>query len=101
MNKTGKGGFSDNPDNINKNGRPTGTKSTPDILRKIGMEERKTDNGKIVGEKLDVIMRKVFNEALDGKSWAVQFIADRTEGKAVDRIEATINKEPIRILEID
>ena len=82
-------------------GRPKGTKSIPDILRKIGMEEWKIDNGKIVGEKLDVIMRKVFNEALDGKSWAVQFIADRTEGKALDRIEQTIRQEPIKVFEID
>jgi len=78
-------------------GRPKGVQSIPDILRKIGDEEGTID-GK---SKLDVIMYKVFQFALEGKPWAVQFIADRTEGKALDRIEQTIKQEPIRILEID
>lgn len=65
----------------NPKGRPKGKRSIPDILRKIGEEEGSID-GKT---KLDVVMRKVFGYALEGKSWAVQFIADRTEGKAVER----------------
>ena len=92
---TGKGfkpGVSGNP-----NGRPKGIQSIPDILRKIG-EEDGTVDGK---SKLDVIMYKVFQFALEGKPWAVQFIADRTEGKALDRIEATINQEPIKVFEIE
>jgi hypothetical protein len=27
----------------------------------------------------------VFGFAVDGRAWAVQFIADRTEGKAIER----------------
>jgi len=96
-NATGKGGFGDNPQNINMAGKPKGIQQIPDILRKIGDEEGTID-GK---SKLDVIMYKVFQFALEGKPWAVQFIADRTEGKALDRIEQTIKQEPIRILEID
>ena len=72
-----KAGVSGNP-----NGRPKGSQSIPDILRKIGDEEGTTD-GK---SKLDVVMYKVFQYALEGKSWAVQFIADRTEGKALERV---------------
>jgi hypothetical protein len=87
-----KSGVSGNP-----NGRPKGVQSIPDILRKIGDEEGTTD-GK---SKLDVVMYKVFQYALEGKPWAVQFIADRTEGKALDRIEATINQEPIKVFEIE
>ena len=78
---TGKGfkpGVSGNP-----NGRPKGIQSIPDILRKIGDEEGTAD-GK---SKLDVIMNKVFQFALEGKPWAVQFIADRTEGKALERVQ--------------
>ena len=78
---TGKGfkkGQSGNP-----NGRPKGVQSIPDILRKIGDEEGTID-GK---SKLDVIMYKVFQFALEGKPWAVQFIADRTEGKALERVQ--------------
>ena len=91
---TGKGfkpGQSGNP-----NGRPKGVQSIPDILRKIGDEEGTAD-GK---SKLDVIMYKVFQFALEGKPWAVQFIADRTEGRALERIDQTIKQEPIKVFDI-
>ena len=58
---TGKGfkpGQSGNP-----NGRPKGMRSIPDILKKIGDKEGTLD-GK---SKLDVIMYKVFQFALEGK----------------------------------
>jgi|TARA_Y100001951_G_C11067901_1_gene144444 hypothetical protein len=77
----------------NPNGRPKGSQSIPDILRKIGDEEGTTD-GK---SKLDVVMYKVFQYALEGKSWAVQFIADRTEGKALERVEQHVTKDEIII----
>ncbi len=92
---TGKGfkpGQSGNP-----NGRPKGMRSIPDILKKIGDEEGTLD-GK---SKLDVIMYKVFQFALEGKPWAVQFIADRTEGKAKEFREVTNKSEPIKIMSFD
>ena len=92
---TGKGfkpGQSGNP-----NGRPKGTRSIPDILKKIGDEEGTLD-GK---SKLDVIMYKVFQYALEGKPWAVQFIADRTEGKAKEFREVTHINQAIKVLTID
>jgi len=92
---TGKGwkkGQSGNP-----NGRPPKVKSIPDILRRIGDEEGTLD-GKT---KLDVIMYKVFQYALEGKHWAVQFIADRTEGKPKESREVTHKSEPIQIMNID
>ena len=92
---TGKGfkpGQSGNP-----NGRPKGMRSIPDILKKIG-EEDGTVDGK---SKLDVIMYKVFQFALEGKPWAVQFIADRTEGKAKEFREVTHNNQAIKVLTID
>ena len=76
---TGKGfkkGQSGNP-----KGRPKGVQSIPDLLRKIGSEEGSVDGL----SKLEVVLRKVFGFAVDGKWWAVQFIADRTEGKAIER----------------
>jgi hypothetical protein len=84
-----KSGVSGNP-----NGRPKGIQSIPDILRKIG-EEDGTVDGK---SKLDVIMYMVFSFALEGKPWAVQFIADRTEGRATEYI-VTEEVKPIRVLE--
>ena len=81
----------------NPNGRPKGVQSIPDILRMIGEEEGTVD-GK---SKLDVIMYMVFKFALEGKPWAVQFIADRTEGRAVERIDQTLKHEPIRVFDFD
>jgi len=90
-NAKGKGGFGENPQNINKAGKPKGIQQIPDILRKIG-EEEGTQDGK---SKLDVIMYKVYQYALEGKPWAVQFIADRTEGKAKEFIEQKIIKDEV------
>jgi len=82
-NRDNKGKFvSGNTASVGK-GRPKGSQSIPDILKKIGDEEG-TQDGKT---KLDVIMYKVFQFALEGKPWAVQFIADRTEGKALERVQ--------------
>ena len=84
---TGKGfipGVSGNP-----KGRPKGVQSIPDILKEIGKD------------KLEVVMRKVFQFAVEGKPWAVQFIADRTEGKALERIDQTTRHEPITVFNID
>ena len=73
---TFKAGVSGNP-----NGRPQNKQSIPDLLRKIGSEEGSVDGW----SKLEVVLRKVFGFAVDGRAWAVQFIADRTEGKAIER----------------
>ena len=51
--------------------------------------------------KLEVVMRKVFQFAVEGRPWAVQFIADRTEGKALERIDQTTRHEPITVFNID
>jgi hypothetical protein len=75
----------------NPNGRPPKIKCIPDILKTIGEEEGTLD-GKT---KLDVIMYKVFQYALEGKPWAVQFIADRTEGKAKEYVETKIVKDEL------
>ena len=92
-NRNNKGQFvAGNTASVGK-GRPKGSQSIPDILRKIGDAEGTTD-GK---SKLDVVMYKVFQYALEGKSWAVQFIADRTEGKALERVEQHVTKDEIII----
>ena len=85
-----KPGLSGNP-----NGRPKGVQSIPDILKEIGKED-----GTVTGlNKLEVVMRKVFQFAVEGKPWAVQFIADRTEGKALERIDQTTRLEPFKLIE--
>jgi hypothetical protein len=81
-----KAGVSGNP-----KGRPKGKQSIPDLLRKIGQEEGTVDGV----DKLEVVMRKVFQYAVEGKPWAVQFIADRTEGKAKEFIEQKIVQDEL------
>tara|TARA_R100001530_G_C4294201_1_gene148806 strand:+ start:726 stop:1058 length:333 start_codon:yes stop_codon:yes gene_type:complete len=97
VNRNEKGQFVDgNTASVGK-GRPRGLQSIPDILRKIGDEDGTID-GKT---KLDVIMYRVFKFALEGKPWAVQFIADRTEGKSKEIREVTNKVEPIKIMSFD
>jgi len=66
----------------NPKGRPKKVKFIPEILEKIAQEEGTSDGM----TKIEVVLRKVFQYALEGKSWAVQFIADRTEGKALQSV---------------
>ena len=68
----------------NPKGRPKNRVSIPDILRLIGEEPAAAKSDKT---KLEVVMRRVYQFAHEGKPWAVQFIADRTEGKAVERVQ--------------
>ena len=72
-------------------GRPRKEVSIPDKLRTIGKEAAETGDG----TKLDSVLRNVFTEALRGRSWAVEFIATRTEGKPKDTIDlnASVNNQ--------
>lgn len=38
-------------------------------------------------KKVQLLARKVWSEALQGKEWAVDFIATRVEGKVTDKVE--------------
>ena len=103
---TGKGfvkGQSGNP-----NGRPKGSLSIPDMLRRIGEEEvpealqnkvqqlfGRAELGEIT--MMDAIMRATMMYAIQGKSWAVQFIADRMEGRPRQTIELE-QHEPIQLI---
>ena len=58
-------------------GRPKGSRSIPDLLHKIGSEINDQDQI----DNLEAVLRHVYVNALQGKSWAVEFIANRTEGK--------------------
>jgi hypothetical protein len=79
-------------------GRPKKNYSIPDLLDKIGEEE-----GTLEGlSKLEVVLRSVYRYALEGKSWAVQFIADRTEGKPHQTLGISdATDEPIKVFDFD
>lgn len=79
-------------------GRPKGSRSIPDILRRIGDEigdESHIDN-------LESVLRHVYKEALQGKSWAVEFIANRTEGKPHQSLSLhEADNMPIKVFDFD
>jgi hypothetical protein len=52
-------------------------------------------------EKLAVIVDNVFDMAIEGNMRAVEFIADRLEGKVTQRVTVTTNDEPIRVFNMD
>jgi len=68
----------------NPNGRPKKEVCIPDILRKILHDQNKYTLDKETN--LEGICRIAIDQALSGDKDARNFIADRTEGKALERI---------------
>ena len=72
-----KGQFTAGNQEGNRNGRPPKNKHIPDILRQIGEE--------LVGDeditRLESLCQKVFEHAEKGIRWAVEWVADRLEGR--------------------
>lgn len=65
-------------------GRPKGP-TYADTIRKVGMEITDYHGDKMTW--MECLIRKTFIEAKAGKSWAMQFLVDRAEGRAVQRQE--------------
>ena len=96
---------------INRKGRPKKHLCIPDILNKIGTEnipsqilavlQKAYPNQRSIGREtyLQALCRAVWLRALHGESWAVQFIAERTEGRVKDAGEQNENASPARIIE--
>ena len=90
---TGKGfkpGQSGNP-----NGRPKKEFCVPDILRERGKD-------------IDPLTKKTYYEAMCTKAWelaakgdkaARDWVTDRTEGRALERIDQTTRLEPFKLIE--
>ena len=70
-NPTGKGGFGDNPNNINLNGRPRKGMAWKDVVIDIGDEEALAGSGKT---RKEVIVSKVYDEAYKGNMDAVKLL---------------------------
>lgn len=82
-------GFHTDPDRINKEGRPKGSKNLSTILREMLNEEVEVsiDGRKEKRTFQDVIIRKLIKKANDGDMRAIQEIFDRIEGKATQSID--------------
>ncbi len=87
----------------NPKGRPPSVRYIPDILKKIGRET-------ITQEKLltqirdyfpevkevtfqEAVLRMAYLYAIQGKAWAIEFIAERTEGKVPQTISVLDDQE--------
>ncbi len=53
------------------------------LLEKVGQEKVMIGEEEVT--KLEALLRAVYGYALKGNSWAVQFVADRTEGRVAFR----------------
>ena len=74
----------------NPKGRPKGSTSLNELLKRIGAEDLPGTDW----DKREAIMRKVYKLAFEGKPWAVQFIADRTEGKPAQTVIQKDSNKP-------
>ena len=72
----------------NPNGRPKKGFAIADILNQIG------DTVKDDKTRREVVLEKAYIMAETGDLNAIKFIADRTEGKALERIETNISEAP-------
>ena len=79
----------------NPKGRPKKEICIPDILSKIGLQTI-TIKGKTF-TKRELMLKRVYDMAMSGEAWAVNFIADRTEGKVKEFIQ-TEDVTPNRIV---
>ena len=77
----------------NLKGRGRGKVSISDLLHRLGAERLPKElraNGpeqiRTSKTMLEAVMRTTYLYALEGESWAVQFIAERTEGKVKDTL---------------
>ena len=78
----------------NPKGRPKMEVCIPDILRSI-LQEKIGEGEKIT--RLEAILKKVVKMAYDGDHGAIDFLADRTEGKAVETVRTQVLKDELII----
>lgn len=88
----------------NPKGRPKGTRSIPDMLRRFGEYDtpealvaklRAMFPGKLKGKKgiplQEALWLSAYLHAIKGESWAFHLIADRLEGKPRQKIDSTLD----------
>lgn len=97
-----KGSFQKNDPRINRNGPiKTGVLAFNRSLRNLIVTEGESKHTALVGEeghktkvtfrKVEWMVKVVWNAAMKGEAWAVQFIAERTEGKITQPVDGNLN----------
>jgi len=81
MSYRAKGGFGDNPQNINRNGRPPKGQSLTDILREHA-EKKDVGSGEDKILRGEAIAQKLWQMALNGDIQAIKYMYDRLDGRA-------------------
>ena len=86
----------------NPNGRPPKPKCISDILSKLGEQETPENILEQMKEMFpdienmniqEAALARTYICALNGESWALQFIADRTEGKVTEKIKMIYDED--------
>lgn len=104
-NKTGKGGFKENPKNINKAGAPKRGESWAEIIDRIGnmtpieaAEHAKAIAGKLksMGDAITlkeaVVIRGYASLLFEPTSSLMNVYMDRTDGKVTDNLNANVEQ---------
>jgi hypothetical protein len=91
-------GFHTDPDRINKEGRPKGSRNLSTILKEMLNEEIDVviDGKKERKQFQELIIRKLLKKANDGDIRAITEIFDRTEGRSKQEVNATVQNTVIR-----
>lgn len=93
-NPTGKGGFQDRPEDINKSGRPTDAQSLGALIREIGYEtvnKKDTRLVRAIRRKYDSKKNGDLNELLD-RGWGPVKKEEQHSGELVIRIVRETSK---------
>ena len=85
-NPTGKGGFQNRKNDINKNGRPSKGKALSDLYKKVLEEKylKKDENGNEVNtglKKIEALAQKCFELAMEGSYSHLRELSERAFGK--------------------
>ncbi len=90
----------------NPAGRPKKTREIPELLEKLCKEQTPSGLKQAICETfelppgepmpmMEAVLRGVLMRAARGEAWAVQFIAERLEGKALQRVIAEVDSESL------